>query len=192
MPTNHTPNYQLSQWERTDRVLMDDFNADNAKIDAALGAHAVLLAGLEARKGNCRIEAFRFQGTGVYNQKSQVVLDFSARPLFFFYTGTKSFFFSTGTDRSHIYLGNRHTAVDNVLTLSKVEMEWVDNRAIIKVPSDLDALNDNGDTYTGFAFYAEDTEEYGVTEGPPLAGRVFRAVYKVPLTLTLVRRCKQC
>ena len=159
MPTNHTPNYQLSQWERDDRVLMDDFNADNAKIDAALGAHAVLLAGLEARKGNCRIEAFHFQGTGVYNQKSQVVLDFSARPLFFFYTGRKSFFFSTGTDRSHIYLGNRHTAVDNVLTLSKVEMEWVDNRAIIKVPSDLDALNDNGDTYTGFAFYAEDTEE---------------------------------
>ena len=89
MPTNHTPNYQLSQWERTDRVLMDDFNADNAKIDAALGAHAALLAGLEARKGNCRIEAFRFQGTGVYNQKSQVVLDFSARPLFFFYTGMK-------------------------------------------------------------------------------------------------------
>ena len=33
---NHTPNYQLSQWAKSDRVLMDDFNADNAKIDAAL------------------------------------------------------------------------------------------------------------------------------------------------------------
>ncbi len=31
-----TTNYKLNQWERHDRVLMDDFNADNAKIDAAL------------------------------------------------------------------------------------------------------------------------------------------------------------
>ena len=33
---NQTTNYQLSQWEPTDRILMSDFNADNAKIDAAL------------------------------------------------------------------------------------------------------------------------------------------------------------
>ena len=33
---NQTTNYQLSQWEATDRILMSDFNADNAKIDAAL------------------------------------------------------------------------------------------------------------------------------------------------------------
>ena len=31
-----TTNYQLNQWEKTDRILMDDFNADNAKLDAAL------------------------------------------------------------------------------------------------------------------------------------------------------------
>ena len=32
-----TANYQLSQWESTDRILMSDFNSDNSKIDAALG-----------------------------------------------------------------------------------------------------------------------------------------------------------
>ena len=32
-----TTNYQLNQWAKSDRVLMDDFNADNQKIDAALG-----------------------------------------------------------------------------------------------------------------------------------------------------------
>ena len=37
---DHTTNYQLSQWETTDRILMSDFNADNAKIDAALKANA--------------------------------------------------------------------------------------------------------------------------------------------------------
>ena len=40
MPSNQTTNYQLSQWAKSDRVLMDDFNADNAKIDGALKALA--------------------------------------------------------------------------------------------------------------------------------------------------------
>ena len=35
-----TTNYQLNQWAKADRVMMDDFNADNAKIDAALKANA--------------------------------------------------------------------------------------------------------------------------------------------------------
>ena len=37
MATNYTTNYQLNQWEPTDQVLRTDFNADNAKVDAALG-----------------------------------------------------------------------------------------------------------------------------------------------------------
>lgn len=36
MSTNHTPNYNLCQWEDADQVLRSDFNQDNAKIDAAL------------------------------------------------------------------------------------------------------------------------------------------------------------
>ena len=35
-----TTNYQLNQWAKSDRVMMDDFNADNTKIDAALKANA--------------------------------------------------------------------------------------------------------------------------------------------------------
>ena len=33
-----TTNYQLNQWEKTDRIMMEDFNADNEKIEAALTA----------------------------------------------------------------------------------------------------------------------------------------------------------
>ena len=40
MATNHTTNYELSQWLSTDQVLRTDFNADNAKIDAALAGKA--------------------------------------------------------------------------------------------------------------------------------------------------------
>ena len=32
-----TGNYQLNQWESTDRIMREDFNADNAKVDQALG-----------------------------------------------------------------------------------------------------------------------------------------------------------
>lgn len=36
MATNHTEHCQLSQWEPGDQVLRTDFNADHAKLDAAL------------------------------------------------------------------------------------------------------------------------------------------------------------
>lgn len=35
-----TTNYQLNQWEKTDRILMADFNGDNSKVDAALKSSA--------------------------------------------------------------------------------------------------------------------------------------------------------
>ena len=40
-----TTNYQLNQWAKSDRLRMDDFNADNAKIDAALGAKCEAVCG---------------------------------------------------------------------------------------------------------------------------------------------------
>ena len=40
-----TTNYQLNQWAKSDRVMMDDFNADNQKIDAALGTIPKLAVG---------------------------------------------------------------------------------------------------------------------------------------------------
>ena len=33
---NKTANYQLNQWQKSDRILMEDFNSDNRKIDTAL------------------------------------------------------------------------------------------------------------------------------------------------------------
>lgn len=36
MATDQTANYQLNQWLSTDPVVREDFNADNAKIEAAL------------------------------------------------------------------------------------------------------------------------------------------------------------
>ena len=41
---NKTPNYQLNQWDKSDRIQMEDFNADNAKIEAALAQEAAARA----------------------------------------------------------------------------------------------------------------------------------------------------
>lgn len=64
---NYTPNYQLNQWEATDQVKRADFNADNAKIDAAI---------LAARKAPCCIH-----GTYVGNGGT-VTVDLGFRPSF--------------------------------------------------------------------------------------------------------------
>ena len=67
MPSNQTPNYKLSQWERADKVQMEDFNADNAKIDAAIKAESdarTALAARVAKKGNCQIWLGSYVGNG--------------------------------------------------------------------------------------------------------------------------------
>ena len=48
----HTQNYQLSRWEKDDRIMMEDFNADNEKIDAALKANADAVSALEVGKAD--------------------------------------------------------------------------------------------------------------------------------------------
>jgi len=45
MSSSYTPNYALNQWSEDDRVLREEFNADNAKTDAALAELAQSLAG---------------------------------------------------------------------------------------------------------------------------------------------------
>ena len=41
---NQTANYHLNLWESSDRILREDFNGDNAKLDAALKANADAIA----------------------------------------------------------------------------------------------------------------------------------------------------
>ena len=86
MSTDHTTNYDLNQWEGTDKVLRTEFNADNAKIDAALKANAdaiaaeaaarEALAETVALKGNCRILMTSYQGTGAYGETAPTSLVF--------------------------------------------------------------------------------------------------------------------
>ena len=55
---NHTTNYNLNQWEADDRVTREDFNADNAAIDAALKTIA------DSAGGGAKVAAGSYIGNG--------------------------------------------------------------------------------------------------------------------------------
>ena len=61
---NHTSNYNLNQWEPDDKIQRTDFNADNVKIDAALGTLAARLS----TRGNCRVVTGQYTGTGTFGE----------------------------------------------------------------------------------------------------------------------------
>lgn len=106
MSTNKTQNYQLNQWVKSDRVLMSEFNADNAKIDAALAskASASALSSLQSvvngkassssvaslsqtvsqglGQRNCRIVTGTYTGDGTYGPDHPNTLSFQNKPLY--------------------------------------------------------------------------------------------------------------
>ena len=52
MASQETPNYRLSRWAGTDRILVEEFNDNWDKIDAALGAQ------------NCQLYTTTYTGQG--------------------------------------------------------------------------------------------------------------------------------
>ena len=95
MSTNHTPNYSLCQWEAGDQVLRADFNADNAKLDAALKAESDARTALAAtvssqgsaisshtaslaKLGNCQLYTTTYTGDGGASKS----LSFPGYPVF--------------------------------------------------------------------------------------------------------------
>ena len=77
MASQQTPNYRLSRWAGTDRILMEEFNSDNEKIDTALKSNAEAVAAetaardeekkalqaLIGQRGNCFVEFGSYTGT---------------------------------------------------------------------------------------------------------------------------------
>lgn len=77
MPTNHTSNYNLNQWEPTDQVRRVDFNADNAKIDSAIAsvdakAEALSASKAEASALEALAQKVTAQGTTLTNHAASI------------------------------------------------------------------------------------------------------------------------
>ena len=71
-----TTKYQLNQRAGEDRILREDFNADNAKTEQALAAVAEQAA-LISKRGNCEVYYGSYVGTGSGATK----LNFEKKPL---------------------------------------------------------------------------------------------------------------
>lgn len=119
---NFTQNYQLSQWEATDKVQRADFNADNTKIDAVLGSlalekanQAALAAETAARssavsyltsqlaqKGNGQIVTGSYTGTGEVGKQHPNSLSFSKKPVLVLIGGSNTAIMARGGDSGHI------------------------------------------------------------------------------------------
>ena len=152
MPTNHTANYSLSQWEPGDAVLRTDFNADNAKIDAALTAKAEKSA-LDAlsrtvsghtsslsAKGNCRIWTTSYTGNGQYGSGKATSVSFPKVPVVAFVlaeNGGRATFFPGQTE------GYAQFGTFQVLAVSwnGSTLQWSNHQ------SALGQLNESGKSY---------------------------------------------
>lgn len=96
---NKTANFQLTQWEKTDRILMEEFNSDNEKIDTALKSNADGVAALQtalASCGNSQIGISTYTGTGTRGEEYPTVITFPKMPTVFFVRGRGTFFAAQG------------------------------------------------------------------------------------------------
>lgn len=67
-----TANYQLNQWDAADPIRREDFNSDNAALDAVLGALAA---------GQLHVATGAYTGAGAYGSSNANTLTFDFKPL---------------------------------------------------------------------------------------------------------------
>jgi len=121
---NQTTNFGLNQWNSTDRIQMEDFNADNAKIDAALKSLQVE-----------HVYTGSFVGNGVTGRT--ISLPFTPKFLIVIgYYGESSdycaFSFVTPTNelcatKNNLYFSTNVTIVENGFKLNQYNWHNVEN-----------------------------------------------------------------
>lgn len=150
-----TSNYQLNQWEKTDRILMEDFNGDNAKVDAALKAldTNVNAAAVALTKcGNCQIYTTSYIGTGTYDSENPCSLTFS-KPV-------AAIIICSNSVHGFASWGGSIRSVYTTVTLSCFT-SWSEDRKTITWYSKntaRDQLNEGGVTHFVTAFLQADSE----------------------------------
>ena len=138
---NQTTNYQLSQWESTDRILMSDFNGDNAKIDAALKA----LDDELNTKGNCQIWTTSYVGNGNHGS-TQSSLTFDKKPLLVYVIGSSTFGLFTAET----------SVIGTENGVSYISSSWDENTLSWFAGDEDRQLNASGTTYIVIALLTND------------------------------------
>ncbi len=166
MASNYTEHYQLNQWEAEDAVRRVDFNADNAKIDAALAgkASAAALNGLSSTvsslnsrlsgKGNCTICLFSYTGNGKTGSDNPTVVSFPRRPALFLIFGDSIAIGRGGESNMSMVCSLKVTSGSAVYSQA---VTWSGNSfSFYHLEDPQFQMNSNNIKYTVAAFYAED------------------------------------
>ena len=133
----HTSNYELSKWAESDRILMEDFNMDHDKIDAAL-----------AGAGNCKIVTGSYVGTGEYGSNFPNTLTFNHVPYVLMITSSDWHLeVIRGSNTADVRYGGNSPKTSF--------MQWGNHTVSWYSPSGADAqLNANDKVYTYVALLA--------------------------------------
>ena len=121
-----TEHYQLNQWDAADPIRREDFNADNAAVDAALHSIqseateglAALAAGLGSGGKNCRIAWGSYMGDGKYDSSNPNTLTFDFKPMLVYLTQ------SYGGDDTHFL---RPAAGNSGTSYQTLFVTWTDH-----------------------------------------------------------------
>ena len=154
-----TTNYQLNQWAKSDRVMMDDFNADNIKIDAALKANADTAAAASAAValcGNCKIETSTYTGTGTCGSANPVTLTFPKKPSLVIVFGFNALILISDKNGHTAFTLSAHPTYGLVYRGDTLNILW--ENSTLQYYSDEASYQANCDNkiYQVVAFYAQD------------------------------------
>lgn len=151
---NQTNHYQLSQWEPTDRILMENFNGDNQKIDAALKANADAAASAAtaaAARGNCQIWMDTYTGTGKAGVNNKNTIAFPQKPVLF------QIYQKGHTYHTVSYHGCRELYIMNGSSVEICTASWDGNTLFWYHDHDyVQQLNDRNQTFLVVALFAMD------------------------------------
>ena len=127
MASNHTQHYALNRWDLNDQIIMDDFNDDNAKIDAALHNNAAALGALQTTLNThgtlTRFAYGSYVGTGESGQNHPNTLTFDFYPVFVVIMCRAA----QGRDQSPCFLMRGETEANSTMAAKANHVTWSDS-----------------------------------------------------------------
>lgn len=181
MAANQTENYELNQWLATDQVLRTDFNADNAKLDAALAdlaedvsekasqtaldALSSTVAGHTAAlalTGNIQLHITTYVGTGTDGSDTPNMLTFQSAPFLVVITGGEENSWGVIAQKTGIMLRGGHLFTPQVSGGTSCPTTWAaDGKSVTWFAPNSGAagqFNYSETTYTVYTFLLMDME----------------------------------
>ena len=122
---NYTTNYQLPQWVKEDRIMMEDFNDMTAKVDEALGEQGENIESLQASVEKCGTCGFYYASYVGNSSTSPISYTFPAKPMIFMVAnGRNGFSFIACRGMSQVYPHHSTGTIQLQLTWADRSVSW--------------------------------------------------------------------